>query len=228
MSRVGEAIRSFGLLVVGQAVAVCGGLVTIYAIFWFYLAMPGGAGSGATLRPLRGTLVFLATDGVVRALAVVALVGFLWDVKRNGVWPTDDRLLAERLDEKRKDLAEEREAWSHPELGDDPDLYDDLSERAADGASGRDGRDIRIVEHEPRFGSRNPCVEGLARNVSDRAYEGVKLELDFHAADGSKIGYGTATKRLLEPGDVWRFQVVYLGPHEEALDSYEVAAVGSG
>lgn len=223
---LGSVLRPFGLLVLGLVCFCGGGLVVVYGLVLFAVAPPGGKRVGPTLAPVNEAVVSVVTEPLFHAVVLVGVVGFAWEVKRNGLWPTDDRLLAEIIDERRRQLAEEREEWSHPDVEEDTDVYEDLrAEQDADRTpalpSGEDGD---LVVLGDRYTTRPRGVQGVIENQGEQAYSHVSVEVAW-IVDGEVVDTGAALKSSLGEGDRWRFEVFWHGSADP--DDYRIRTVSA-
>lgn len=62
------------------------------------------------------------------------------------------------------------------------------------------------VEQVP--GSSLAYAVGVISNTSSQQRFGVKVELELHAADGSKVGGASDYQKVLEPGAEWKFRAL--------------------
>jgi len=225
---LGRHFRSFGLLVAGLVLVSGTGGFVIYGLLWFYLRTPGTRPAEPVLGPINEAVAGSLTADATLAFLAIAGVAYAWEVKVNGVWPTDDRLLIEKLDDKRKELAKKRDAWSHPEVDDEDDgIYGDLEEKLTSdddepsAITARDGEFV-LTKHAANMDESPPRVRGIVENRSGENVDHVQVDVDFYDGTGDKIGEGFDLKSGFAAESRWQFEANFMGPEAKQPQGYRI------
>ncbi len=85
------------------------------------------------------------------------------------------------------------------------------------------GRDaLKILSHEIEYGSYGSIyVVGSAKNIGDKRISWGSVEVKFYDYDGNLVGNGGDIVRDLNPGETWKFKVMYYDS-DGAVDSYKI------
>lgn len=95
-----------------------------------------------------------------------------------------------------------------------------------DGSEGGSGEEIEIVEHEiSQGGEFEPIsVEGVARNTGDSQLSYAEIRVRFYDSEGTLLESSIDNINDVDPGQQWRFEVVYPGMDGEEVAEYDIAA----
>ncbi|MFB6307704.1 MAG: FxLYD domain-containing protein [Haloarculaceae archaeon] len=204
-------LRSFGLLYGGLLLITVGGSAFIYGIIVFYLAMPSTPAAGTTLAPVHSRVLPLASNALVWSVAVVGTASFAWEVRQNGLLNKDDRLLYERKKDLRREKADHSDAWQPPEEDrEEESFYQELVDEG--------GLDLQGAE---LIAGDTPSVRGLIENTSLDPFEDVRVTVAFVGPDGDELDRGVATRKRIEGGNTWKFEVFYSG--DDTVEGYRIA-----
>jgi hypothetical protein len=196
---LGRFLRSFGILFGGLLLIAGGGSSAIYGMVLFYLAMPGGREPEPVLAPVNEAVASVGTNELMWLVAVVGTVSFVWEVRQNGLLNKEERLLAERKKEWRRQKAEESEAWQPPEEDrEEATIYDDLQD---------DGE--LVVADATLADDGMPSVRGVVANTDSEPYADVRVKVQFVNGAGETVGSGIATTKEVDPGSRWKFEVFH-------------------
>jgi len=93
------------------------------------------------------------------------------------------------------------------------------------------GGELQILSHSMtthRFTESMPestaVVKGRAQNVSSFTINVATIAVDFYDKDGNLIDTASASRQGLGPGEVWDFNVKFIGPDSWKSVDYDIAA----
>jgi hypothetical protein len=196
----GRFLRSFGILFGGLLLITGGGTSAVYGVILFYLAMPGGRQADSVLAPVHEAAASIGTNEIIWVVATIGVVSFVWEVRQNGLLNKEERLLAERKKEWRRQKAEENEAWQPPEEDrEEESIYDELQDSTGE----------LVLTDSTMTDEDMPSVRGVVANTDAEAYTDVRVKVQFVGEDGEVVGSGIATTKEIEPGTRWRFEVFH-------------------
>lgn len=209
-----ELIGKLGLLFGGFVMITAGGGLVVYGALLMYLAVPGGR-DPAALEPLNAAVASLVNVDALSFVALVGTVSFVFELRRNGLQVSDDRLLYERKREMRREKAEENEAWQPPEdERDEKTVYEELREERAD--------DGLVLWADTIVGENPPRVRGEIRNTSRVQYTDVQVTVGFVDRVGDFVDTGVASRKELDSGESWTFEV--FGRDADGAVTYKITS----
>jgi hypothetical protein len=214
-----KLFRRFGFTIMGIITVTGGGLLIVYGILLMYVTAPN-AHDISDLRVIHETIFWLVQQHLLYVLLVFGLLGFVWEIYTVGFFPRDDRLLYERHRDMRREIAEEKEVWDKPGMDEESDPYEDLYEDLHE-------EDEKLTLARTRFNtSGSPSVAGLVMNKSGRkGYRDIIVEIEFYDAEKQAIDRTIATKKEINPGDSWEFEVFPAPEHSNDTKYYKVTNI---
>lgn len=216
---LGRLLRRFGFLLVGILTVVGGGLMVIYGILLIYVSAPN-ANDPSDLQIIHDVVFWLLAQEPIYVVVFVGFGGFIWEVRRVGFLPRDDRLLYQIRRDKRRELAEKKEVWDKPQMDEENDPYEELYEDLHDESE-------KLTLARTRFNDGNtPSVSGLVLNKSNRkTYRDVVVEISFYDGEKSSVDTTVATTKELTPGDSWEFEVFPAPEVDDRVQYYKVTDI---
>lgn len=216
---MGKLLRRFGFAFVGCLTVIGGGLMIIYGLLLLYVSAPNPR-SPSDLQFIHDVARWLLDQEVLYLLVAVGIAGFLWEVKREGFLPRDDRLRYQIDRDRRRELAEETEVWDAPDGERKTDPYEQLHENLHE-----ETRQLSLVK--TRFDeSETPSVAGRLLNSSDRTpYRDVVVEISFFDDEKTHLDTTYATRQSLDPSSSWEFEVFPSPDTESAVQYYRVTDI---
>ncbi len=197
--QLANLVGKFGLMFGGFMLITGGGALVVYGGLTFYLGVPGGNDLSA-LEPLHRVVAPMVESWLTYVVVAVGAAGFVFEIKRNGLQISDDRLLVEREREWRREKAQESDVWRPPEEDrEGKSVYEKLREEQAESGL--------VLWSDELVGEKPPRIRGEVRNTTRAEYTDVQMAVQFIDETGDVVDTGGATRKELSPGDAWQFEV---------------------
>lgn len=126
-------------------------------------------------------------------------------------------------------VSEDEDGEGEVQQGSNSDSSDDGSNSASASSGGNNGgggsEDAVVIQSHEFYSERfSAGVRGTARNTTDDTLDYVEINAVFLDSTGAQLDNGLDNTTDLRGGREWRFDAMYFGSDQEAIDSYEISA----
>jgi hypothetical protein len=226
--KIPRKLRLFSLSILSSLLLSIGGLGAVYALLFFYVASPGGA-SPEVIRPFNVVILTILTHPIFVGFISIIIPISVLEIKSNGFLKIDDRILAERKKDMRREKAKENPAWEPPEEDEEqPSEYEELKKSLDPNSDDVEQQEkqtndnlteitsdpdnpVIIKDKQLTKSDNRPSAKGKLYNVSSSTQRDIKLQIGFVDKNGNIDQTIPVTKKQLKPKNEYQFQVFYSG-----------------